>query len=162
MWKADSLEKTLLLVKIEGNRRRGQQRMRWLESITYSMNMNFSKLQEIVENSGAWSATVHGVSKSQQQQQTFFKGSNNVLTKSSLVDLFHQTQEVKQEKPKRNSKRQEWDKTSWQPSLKTIKPEPRHGPRLLGGRSPEIKINTFKNSNAQKITLKDLEVMEGL
>ena len=55
--------------------------MRWLDSITYSMDMNFSKLQEIVENRGAWSATVHGVSNSQQQQQTFVKGSNNVLTK---------------------------------------------------------------------------------
>lgn len=46
--------------------------------------------------------------------------------------------------------------------MKTIKPEPRHGWRLLGGRSPEIKINTFKNSNAQKITLKDSKVMEGM
>ena len=74
------------------------------------MDMKFSKLQEIVENRGAWSATVHGVSKNQQQQQTFVKDSNNIFTKSSLVDLFYQTQEVKQEKHKSNSRRQEWDK----------------------------------------------------
>ena len=102
------MEKTLMLGKTEGKNRKGQQRMRWLDSITYSMDMNFSKLQEMVENRGAWSATVHGVSNSQQQQQqTFVKGSNNVLTKSLLVDLFHQTQEIKQEKHKRNSRRQE-------------------------------------------------------
>ena len=60
-----SLEKTLLLGKIEGNRRRrGQQRMRWLDSITNSTDLNLSKLQEIVENRGAWHATVHAVAKS--------------------------------------------------------------------------------------------------
>ena len=81
--------------------------MRQLDSITYSMDIKFSKLQEIVENRGAWSATVHGVSKNQKQQQTFVKDSNNIFTKSSLVDLFYQTQEVKQEKRKSNSRRQE-------------------------------------------------------
>ena len=54
----DSLEKTLILGKIEGKRRRGQQRMRWLDSITDSVDMNLSKLQEIVEDRGAWHATV--------------------------------------------------------------------------------------------------------
>ena len=63
--KADSVEKTLMLGKIEGNRRRGQQRMRWLDSITDSMDMNLSKLQEIVKNRGNWSAAVRGVTKSQ-------------------------------------------------------------------------------------------------
>ena len=63
MQRADSSEKTLMLGKIEGKRRWGQQRMRWLESVTNSMDMNFSKLQEIVEDSGAWHAAVHGVSK---------------------------------------------------------------------------------------------------
>ena len=58
------MEKTLLLGKIEGGRRRGQQSMRWLSSIMDSMDMNLSKLQEIVEDRGAWCAAVHGVTKS--------------------------------------------------------------------------------------------------
>ena len=65
--RANSLEKTLMLGKIEGKRRRGQQRMRWLDGISDSMNMNSTKLQEIVEDRGAWSAAVHGVTKSQTQ-----------------------------------------------------------------------------------------------
>ena len=65
MQRADSLEKTLMLGKIEGRRRRGQQRMRWLESITNSMDMSLSELQEMVKNREAWHATVHGVSKRQ-------------------------------------------------------------------------------------------------
>ena len=65
MQRADSLEKTLMLGKIEGRRRRGQQRMRWLESITDSMHVNLSKLWEIVKDRGAWRAAVYGVTKSQ-------------------------------------------------------------------------------------------------
>ena len=63
--RANSLEKTLMLGKIEGQRRRGRQRMRWLDSITDSTDMNLSKLQQIVEDRGAWRATVHGVVNSQ-------------------------------------------------------------------------------------------------
>ena len=86
MWRTDSLEKTLMLGKIEGGRRRGWQRMRWLDGITVSMDMSLSKLWELVLDREAWHAAVHGVAKNWTQLSNWTELKELIKLKWGHVD----------------------------------------------------------------------------
>ena len=92
MGRADSLQKTLMLGKTEDKRRRGQKRMRWLDSITESMDRNLSKLQEIVKDKGSWHAPVHGFTNSYIRLKLLsMQASFNTLTFLKVSNVSHKT-----------------------------------------------------------------------
>ena len=94
MWRADSFEKTLMLGKIEGRKRRWGQRMRWLDGITFSVDMSLAKLRELVIDREAWHAVVHGVTKSQTRLSDWTELNNTVRMFAAFLCVLFSNSEM--------------------------------------------------------------------